>query len=99
QDDFGSRQPDQSNGLGQRFAVMPSLKRPEHVLSGRVGTVEKPDVKHAVAGEGFPAFYLANSAQRSSLFVAHFVAAPVAAGSEDHRHALVFIEDGFGEIA
>src|ERR1035441_3517895 len=78
---------------------MPGFKRTQNVLSRRIGTIEKPDVQDAKGRESFAGFYLAHRAESVRLFIAGFVAATVSTRPENHRDALMFVENGFGEIS
>ena len=98
QDHFGTRQSDQAYGFAECGAMIPGLERTEHVLAGRIGTVEKPGVHHAKELERPAALDFPLGAESSSLLVTREITATVAARSIDHGHALVLVEDGFGQI-
>src|ERR1035438_8528912 len=78
---------------------MPGFKRAQNILSGRIGTVQKPDMQDTKSRESFAGFYLAHRAESVRLFIAGFVAASVSTRPENHRDALMFVENGFGEIS
>ena len=75
QNDFGAREPYQTDDFLQGLAVSPGFERMKHVGARRVGTAQKPGVADSVCGERVPRLHLAHVCQSRRLFIAHGIAA------------------------